>query len=169
MFTAKRMIIAKRSALAAARLSHLSAASPDAAARHAEAPRLGSDRHQRQLVPNITNVTNVPVATINTTTIAFASAASARSAAANAPSRRFKVLTAAEIASKELGSSSCIQLPVEHPASHVNKRSISASAIGSLICHPNGSSRSVKSCLLDVSKKARYHQAVASTSVKTIY
>ena len=147
MFTAKRMIITKRSAaLAAARLSHASAASSDAAARHAEAPRLGSDGHQQQ------QFTNTAFTIINTTT--SATAASARSAAINAPIRRFKVLTAAELASKKLASSSCVQLPIEHAACRANKRSNSTSGIGSLICHPNGSSRSVGSCLLDISKKA---------------
>ena len=148
MFTAKRMIISKRlAALAAAHLSHASVASSDATARHAEAPHLGSDGRQRH------QFANTAFTIINTTTIA--TAASARIAATKAPSRRFKVLPAAEFASKKLDSSSCMQLPVERSASCVNKRSNSTSGIGSLICHPNGSSRSVGSCLLDISKKAR--------------
>ena len=154
MFTAKRMIVTKRSAaLAAILLSHVSAASSDAKARHVEAPRLGSNERQRQ------HVTNFTVTIINTTNIA--TAASASSAAINTPiNRQFKVLTAVELASKKLTSSSYAQLPVERPASHVNKRSNSTSSVGSLICHSNGSSCSVGSCLLGVSKKDRYDQGL---------
>jgi hypothetical protein len=155
MFTAKRMIVSiKRSAaLTASRLSLPSAASPDVAARRAEAPRLDIDERQLQ------QFTNTDFTIINTTT--FAAAASARSAVINEPTiRRFKVLTAAELASKKLASSSYVQPLVDLPAFRANKRSNSTSSIGSLVCHPKGSSRSVQSCLLDVSKKARYRQGL---------
>ena len=89
MFTAKRMIIAKRSALAAARLPHLSAASPDAAARHAEAPHLGSDGRQRH------QFANTAFTIINTTTIA--TAASARIAATKAPKEDIGISNQAEM------------------------------------------------------------------------
>ena len=155
MFTAKRMIVSTKrlAALAASRLSLPSAASPDVAARRAEAPRLDIDERQLQ------QFTNTDFTIINTTT--FAAAASARSAVINEPAiRRFKVLTAAELASKKLASSSYVQPLVDLPACRANKRSNYTSSIGSLVCHPKGSSRSVQSCLLDVSKKARYHQGL---------
>jgi len=139
--------------LAASRLSLPSAASPDVAARHAEAPRLDIDERQLQ------QFTNTDFTIINTTT--FAAAASARSAVINEPAiRRFKVLTAAELASKKLASSSYVQPLINLPACRANKRSKYTSSIGSLVCHPKGSSRSVQSCLLDVSKKACCHQGL---------
>ena len=100
MIAATKMIIAKKSSMTAPAAIQLSrqcpsgawdlqgrhqlksppAASPDAADRHAEAPRLGSNERQRQLFAS------APVAvtaTISTTT--FATADSAPAATINAP------------------------------------------------------------------------------------
>jgi len=87
IFTAKRMITTMRkAALATARLSYPSAASPDVAARRAKLSRLDIDKRQLQ------QFTSTNCTIINTTT--FVAAASAQSAAINEPAIcRFKVLT----------------------------------------------------------------------------